>query len=260
MNIFRQVVAITAMNLRSVPLRLGASSVIVIGITAVVGVVVSVLGMTRSLSHTLVDTGRADRAVVLRGRSGQRGRRAQCSSTPSPHQERAGYRAHTARRRRRDCGDARGREPYPQGRTARARGLPCAASSRRRNGPARDPDRRGTNVPAWPPRDDRGQSAHAGFRGVEIGDQVALRDSEWTIVGVFSSGGDASESRLMTDAATLLSAYQRTASNSVTVLLESGASFDEFKTALTTNPRCPSRLREKRTTTSASRLRRPLSS
>ncbi len=55
-------------------------------------------------------------------------------------------------------------------------------------------------------------------------------------MGVFSSGGDASESRLMTDAATLLSAYQRTASNSVTVLLESEASFDEFKTALTTNP------------------------
>jgi putative ABC transport system permease protein len=81
-----------------------------------------------------------------------------------------------------------------------------------------------------------GKGAHAEFRGVEIGDKVALRDSEWTVVGVFSSGGDASESRLMTDAATLLSAYQRTASNSVTVLLESEASFDEFKTALTTNP------------------------
>ena len=40
----------------------------------------------------------------------------------------------------------------------------------------------------------------------------------------------------MTDAATLLSAYQRTASNSVTVRLESESSFDEFKTALTTNP------------------------
>jgi putative ABC transport system permease protein len=40
----------------------------------------------------------------------------------------------------------------------------------------------------------------------------------------------------MTDAATLLSAYQRTASNSVTVLLESEGAFDEFKTALTTNP------------------------
>jgi len=66
MSVFRQIAAVTGMNLRSVPRRLGTSSVVVIGIAGVVGVVVSVLGMTRSLSHTLVDTGRPDRAVVLR--------------------------------------------------------------------------------------------------------------------------------------------------------------------------------------------------
>ena len=66
MSVFRQIAAVTGMNLRSVPRRLGTSSVVVIGIAGVVGVVVSVLGMTRSLSHALVDTGRADRAVVLR--------------------------------------------------------------------------------------------------------------------------------------------------------------------------------------------------
>jgi putative ABC transport system permease protein len=81
-----------------------------------------------------------------------------------------------------------------------------------------------------------GRSAHAEFQGVEIGDEVALRDSRWTIVGVFASAGDAHESSLMTDAATLLSAYQRTAVNSVTVRLESEAAFDELKAALTTNP------------------------
>jgi putative ABC transport system permease protein len=58
----------------------------------------------------------------------------------------------------------------------------------------------------------------------------------WTIVGVFESGGDANESRLLTDSQTLMSAYKRTAANSVTVLLASEGSFDEFKTALTTNP------------------------
>jgi putative ABC transport system permease protein len=55
-------------------------------------------------------------------------------------------------------------------------------------------------------------------------------------VGVFASGGDASESSLMTDAATLLSAYQRTAVNSVTVRLASADAFETLKTALTTNP------------------------
>ena len=81
-----------------------------------------------------------------------------------------------------------------------------------------------------------GRGAQREFQGLEIGSRVALRDSQWTIVGVFETGGDAHESSLLADADTLLSAYSRTAVNSVTVLLESPAAFDEFKTALTTNP------------------------
>jgi putative ABC transport system permease protein len=81
-----------------------------------------------------------------------------------------------------------------------------------------------------------GRGANAEFEGLEIGNQVALRDSQWTVVGMFESGGDAQESRLLVDEATLLSAYQRTGANSVVALLESEAAFDEFKTALTTNP------------------------
>jgi putative ABC transport system permease protein len=81
-----------------------------------------------------------------------------------------------------------------------------------------------------------GRSALSEFRGVAIGDEIALREGRWTVVGVFESGGDANESSLLTDAATLLSAYQRTAANSVTVRLASEADFDAFKAALTTNP------------------------
>jgi putative ABC transport system permease protein len=81
-----------------------------------------------------------------------------------------------------------------------------------------------------------GRGASGEFKHLGIGDKVVLRDSQWTIVGVFESGGDAQESRVLVDEATLLSAYQRTASNSLTVLLESEAAFDKFKAALTTNP------------------------
>jgi putative ABC transport system permease protein len=81
-----------------------------------------------------------------------------------------------------------------------------------------------------------GRGARLEFRGLEIGDQVALRNSQWTVVGVFASNGNANESRIVADEATLLSAYQRTAANSVTVLLASISAFDEFKGALTTNP------------------------
>jgi len=55
------------------------------------------------------------------------------------------------------------------------------------------------------------------------------------VVGTFKSG-TLHESGVLTDLATLQSALQRPAVHSVTVLLESPAAFDEFKTALTTNP------------------------
>src|ERR1700683_1881922 len=65
MNALKQILAVTSMNLRSVPQRLGASSVIVIGIAGVVGVLVSILAMVGGLSHMMTSTGRADRAIVV---------------------------------------------------------------------------------------------------------------------------------------------------------------------------------------------------
>src|SRR5271169_1830335 len=57
------------MSLQTVPQRLGASSVIVIGIAGVVAVLVSVLAMGAGFKHTLADSGRADRVIILRGGS-----------------------------------------------------------------------------------------------------------------------------------------------------------------------------------------------
>src|SRR5688572_3499255 len=66
MNVLKQIVAVTAMGLRSLPQRKLSSSVVVIGIAGVVAVIVSVFGMTRSMSASLVAAGHADRAIVLR--------------------------------------------------------------------------------------------------------------------------------------------------------------------------------------------------
>ena len=71
--------------------------------------------------------------------------------------------------------------------------------------------------------------------GLALGDKVSLRNSQWTVVGVYTSG-DSYESGMLTDSKTLQSAYQRTYVNAVTVLLASPGSFDTFKKALTTNP------------------------
>src|SRR5690349_4725923 len=65
----KQISAVTSMNLRSIPQRLGTSSVIVIGIAGVVAVVISVLAMAVGFKHTVDATGRDDRAIILRGGS-----------------------------------------------------------------------------------------------------------------------------------------------------------------------------------------------
>ena len=65
MSTFTQVREIVLMNLRSIPQRLGASFVIVVGIAGVVGVLVAMLSMSSGLSRTLSATGQPDRAVML---------------------------------------------------------------------------------------------------------------------------------------------------------------------------------------------------
>src|ERR1700733_10972312 len=66
---FKQLGAVILMSLQTLPQRIGASSVIVIGIAGVVAVLVSVLAMGAGFRHTLADTGRADRVIILRGGS-----------------------------------------------------------------------------------------------------------------------------------------------------------------------------------------------
>ena len=231
----KQIFAVTSMGFRSVPQRLASSSVIVIGIAGVVAVIVSVFGMTRSLSASLVAAGRPDRAIVYRA-----GATSDIASTllidavatikDGPGVARAGDGKATASAEfitavnmlRKEDGNRTG---------VTVRGVePAAAAVRPEveiiDGRMFEPGLRELIV---------GRGALAEIRGLAIGDEVALRDSRWTVVGVFVSG-DVNESSLMADSATLLSAYQRTAFNSVTVRLVSEGAFDEFKAALTTNP------------------------
>ena len=69
MSTLTQIREIVLMNLKSIPQRLGASLVIVIGIAGVVGVLVAMLSMSTGLNKTLTATGDPNRAIVLRGGS-----------------------------------------------------------------------------------------------------------------------------------------------------------------------------------------------
>jgi putative ABC transport system permease protein len=80
-----------------------------------------------------------------------------------------------------------------------------------------------------------GQGAQAQFRGLDIGSEIDLRNTRWRVVGIFSSDGDVHESEMVADATTVLSAYRRTAVQSLTVQLTSAGAFDRFRSSLTTD-------------------------
>jgi putative ABC transport system permease protein len=62
----KQLLFVTAMNLRNLPLRFWSSMVIVIGMAGVVGVFVSLLAMSDGFLRAVNHAGRADRAIIIR--------------------------------------------------------------------------------------------------------------------------------------------------------------------------------------------------
>jgi len=74
-----------------------------------------------------------------------------------------------------------------------------------------------------------GVGAQAQFKGLDVDSHIALRGSDWTIVGAFASNGDSHESELLADGETVLSSYRRNLYQSVVVLLDSKESFAAFK-------------------------------
>src|ERR1700738_3159848 len=65
----RQTIAVTGINVKSIPERWAPSLVIVIGLAGVVAVFTALLAMATGFESTLKATGRADVAVVMRGGS-----------------------------------------------------------------------------------------------------------------------------------------------------------------------------------------------
>lgn len=234
MNMFRQIGLVTLMNIRSIPQRLASSCVVVVGIAGVVGVLVSVLAMSTSLTETMSNTGSADRLLVMRDGANFE------SASFLP--------ADVVQTILNTPGIAR----TDEGEIVASREMVTAVNlARKSDGSTAGLSVRGISELGFRVRREIkliegdlfrsglrevivGRAAQAEFRGLEIGDEVGLHDSSWKVVGVFESG-DIHESGLFTDTTTLLSAYQRTSVNTVVVVLDSGTQFDEFEAALTDN-------------------------
>jgi putative ABC transport system permease protein len=68
-----------------------------------------------------------------------------------------------------------------------------------------------------------GRKAAGQFAGLTVGSRIAFRDSDWTVVGIFESGGDVHESEIWADAEVAMSAFRRSGYQSVTARLADGS-------------------------------------
>jgi putative ABC transport system permease protein len=201
--VLKQVLEITLMNLKNLPSRIGSSLVIIVGIAGVVAVLVAILAMATGFSATLERAGEPDRAIILRGGSST----GELSSNIDI--ARAGI-VNT-----REGIELSSNEVYlvadiPKRGTdspsnAVIRGVEPASFTIRPEiniieGRNFEPGRNEMIV---------GRAASAEFQGLEVGSSISIRNSDWSVVGVFESGGSAYESEIWTDMATAQSAFQR---------------------------------------------------
>src|SRR5882724_5492183 len=74
------------------------------------------------------------------------------------------------------------------------------------------------------------------YKNMNVGDHLVLLNTEWTIVGVFAGNDSIGDSVMRADADTVMSAFSRNTYQSANVQLESPATLQKFKDALLGNP------------------------
>ena len=238
MKSLRQIGALIAFNLRSLPSRIGSAAVAVTGIAFVVIVLVGVLSIGEGFRSVMVVAGSPDTALVLR--SG-----ADSEMTSVLNRDEVDVIRDAA-------GVARGADgkPLVSPETFVIVDLPKRTSHTSANVPLR-----GVQPGAFAIRPEVkivegrmfewgrnevivGRGAHAEFGGTEVGSDLRFGTNTWKVVGLFEANGSISESELWADAAVLGPAYQRNSSYSIVVVkLASAGTFTQFKDTLTTNPK-----------------------
>lgn len=236
MSALTQIREIVVMNLQSIPQRLGASLVIVIGIAGVVGVLVALLSMSQGLGKTLGSTGRADRMVITRG--GSNGELSSFLDRPSVTVV------------KQDPAIARGEDglPLASGELIVITEVPRFGQKTGANVTLRGVEPTGFALrPELKIIDGRkfrpglreiivGQAASKQFDGLRSGAELRFRGQAWTVVGIFSTNGDAHESELWTDAETAQSAFGRSGVSSVLVSLRNVDSLEAMRARLVADP------------------------
>jgi putative ABC transport system permease protein len=235
MNAARQILALTAVGLRSIPHRRGNSAVIVIGSACVVAVLLSVLAMATGFERTSQEGARQDRVLVITNGMDTEGSSSLSRENVDVIQAAPGI--------RRDN----------EGKAIVSAEVVLVAPVIRRNGSDAYITLRGSGEQLMQVRPELrlvagrmfrpglheliiGHAAQQQFRGLELGKVIRLHDGDWTIVGAFAAGDSVRESEAIADATTVMTAYQLNAYNSTTALLASESSFAMFGQALERDP------------------------
>jgi putative ABC transport system permease protein len=233
----QQTLSVAQVGIATIPQRLGSSSVVVVGIAGVVGVLVALLAMGAGFELTLRETGTDDTAIVMRA-----GAQTEINSGVTH-----------------DSAVVISDEPQVL-RNASAQPIASpelvviAALPKRSNGLDANVELRGVGERAWELHPNVrllngrrfgpglrelmvGKGAHEQFAGLDVGASLRLNGQSWTIVGLFDSG-DSHDSELWGDTDVVGSAYRRgNSTSSVIVRLTDAHAFDAFKAALASDPR-----------------------
>ena len=236
MNFIRQTYAVTLLNLRTIPQRLGSSGVAIIGIAGVVIVLVSVLSIAQGFSAAMEQSGSDNRALIMRS-----GADSEMTSGLSSNEVDIIKQAPGLRR---------------DGQTAVASAelyviidIPKIGT----NSPANVP-MRGVEPTAAAVREELsvikgrmfqfgtsevvvGRGAVVNFQGLTVGSTIRSGQNTWQVVGEFESDGSIAETEIWADARVLQGAFRRgNTYQTVLARLDSSQSFDTFRDWLTANP------------------------
>jgi putative ABC transport system permease protein len=235
----RQAASVTGVGISTLRQRLGSSSVVIIGIAGVVGVLVALLAMGEGYSETLRNTGSEDTVIVLRG-----GSASEVSSVLNHDNIVVIEQAPGVAR------DSQGK-PIVSGEIVVAANLPVKGGGPDEEGSVQV---RGVGEQAWAVRPNIkivagrqfkpgmrelvvGQGAQRQFAGLQPGHEIKLGTQTWNVVGVFASG-DAYDSEIWGDANVIADTYRRGSSRtSVFARLTDAKAIDAFKAALAADPR-----------------------
>ena len=227
MSFIRQVLLVTNMNLRSVLERSGSSLVIIVGIAGSVAVMVSLLAMAEGLSSTISSTGEMDRVIILRDGSSSELSSGVAMTELDTVSSSPGIKSIDG-------------EPMIAAELFAIIDLKKKGAESTSNLPIRGVQPasfrirpevnviEGRNFTTGTAEIIVGKGANNQYEGLEIGDQIKVRDSFATVVGIFSSNGNVHESEIWADLAAAQGLFRRGASASSMILkLNSPDSFDE---------------------------------